>query len=203
MKHSRSKLAAAGLLITGLIVGSVVLAPAAAHVGGPIGHLFNHLKPSINDHVARNYSPIMRSQVDSTYLGERTQVQQVQLNSVNINMPAEGFLVISGQAFIRNEDETDTSRVEVQPRINGSALSVNPGTDPENATQRNAIADLAPEEDAFLSYTVTTPIAPGPQTVSQTLEVFEAGISVFFNAKNLTVVWYPANRARQTLTPAN
>jgi len=109
----------------------------------------------------------------------------VEVNSVDINAPVSGFIVISGTVYFNN-NSAGTTETDLEAKLDGSAIPA--GTD--QATTRLE-ADVAGHDDANLSYTVTIPVSAGAHTVSQ--EVDPGTDNWFYNGAYLTVVFHPAS----------
>jgi hypothetical protein len=117
------------------------------------------------------------------------------VNSVSINVPAGGHLIIAGSVFINNDSTT----------VGGLLYNLNPLIDgiPVPNAAFIAAAFTAPDtggvgaDSATLSYSVTTPVTAGSHTVSQ--QVFAiipattaaATATYFYNHYDLTVVFVP------------
>lgn len=112
----------------------------------------------------------------------------VEVNSVAIDAPGDGVLVISGTTYFNNNSGGVTGDVDLQAKIDG--VSIPAGTD--QATTRLE-ADGSGHDAATLSYTVTIPVTAGAHVISQEVD---PGITSdwFYNGNYLTVVFYPGGQ---------
>jgi hypothetical protein len=111
----------------------------------------------------------------------------VETNSVYIDAPSDGFLIISGNLFINNNGELDDN-FRLCPCVDGGGIF----------GQSFAVAAEAQEngtagERISLAYTVTVPITAGPHTVSQEVWAVNHEDAFFYNRNNLTVLFIPSS----------
>jgi hypothetical protein len=113
------------------------------------------------------------------------------INTVSINVPTSGHLIISGSAFVNNGSVA--ALYNLIPLIDG----VSPGGPVFAATvftqgdTGGVGADIG-----SLAYTMTVPVTTGAHTVSQQIFAVSAAgtpasVTFFYNANNLTVVYVP------------
>ncbi len=110
----------------------------------------------------------------------------VEVNSVAIDAPGAGVLVISGTVYFNNNSGGTTGDVDLQAMIDGAAIPA--GTD--QATTRLE-ADASGHDAATLSYTVTIPVTAGAHVISQEVDPGSTS-DWFYNGNYLTVVFYPS-----------
>ena len=114
------------------------------------------------------------------------------INSVPINAPSAGNLVVSGMVFVNNNDVAQSYTLNLL--IDGAGYS-------GHAFQADffAAAGGAGVAELFtLSYSITVPITAGAHTIAQ--DVGPAGTaSYFYNKNHLTVLFLPS--AQVTFTP--
>lgn len=114
------------------------------------------------------------------------------INSVSINVPTAGHLIISGGAFVNN-DTASPLFYSLNPLIDGATINV--GTFMAAAFLEADTASVGADV-ATLSYTVTATVSAGAHTVSQqlfavTTAAAPATATYFYNRYNLTVVYVP------------
>ena len=102
-----------------------------------------------------------------------------EINSVDIDVPVDGVLVISGATFLNNGGPGAIFRL--RPFVDGSTVDSH-----QASTELQATGALG--EIGHLSYTVTVPITAGAHTVSQTVGQ-TADSTFFFNRNHLTVTF--------------
>lgn len=128
--------------------------------------------------------PQVWAQVDSNAGGtSENDVGQIEVNSISINAPSDGFLVISGKALI-NSNDTSVTSYALRAKIDGSYVSV-PSFDGLVALDGGGEIRVGTSV-----YTVTTPITAGTHTISQDLGPFFGTSSFFHNAETLTVMFF-------------
>lgn len=110
---------------------------------------------------------------------------QTEINSVTINAPTAGTLLISGHAFINNGGTAGSYTLVA--KLDGTA------TNPSGWNAAfNAAADAAgPAENFELSYTTPVQVAAGNHTVAQTVGPFSGTKDFFYNNQELSVVFIP------------
>ncbi len=102
-----------------------------------------------------------------------------EINSVDINVPVDGVLVISGTTFLNNLGPAAIYRL--RPFVDGSTVESHQAATEVQAT-------TTPGDQVSLSYTVTVPITAGEHTVSQTVGQ-DGNATFFFNRNHLTVTF--------------
>lgn len=133
--------------------------------------------------------PLVRAQKDPTpFLSDTVTGSNAQTNSVSINAPTDGVLMIFGSMWLYNpgtEDQYFTSRIRV---------------DGEEETHVD-VSGVGPSKGANLTPNVTLPVSAGQHTVG--LDAGRAGGSGdwSYTSNNLTVMFVPAGRAAMTGAP--
>ena len=133
--------------------------------------------------------PLVRAQKDPTpFLSDTVTGSNAQTNSVSINAPTDGVLMIFGSMWLYNpgtEDQYFTSRIRV---------------DGEEETHVD-VSGVGPNKGANLTPNVTLPVSAGQHTVG--LDAGRSGGSGnwSYTSNNLTVMFVPAGRAAMTGTP--
>lgn len=138
--------------------------------------------------------PLVWASTDTTGGGiSITAGGKTEVNSVSINAPAAGFVVISGSVFINNGGVS--TPLVLNPLIDGAELFPTAGFQ----ASFTAAADLAGAAELFsLAYTITIPIAAGAHTVSQVAGPFFGTTDFFYNRNNLTVLFLPGSQVTYT-----
>ena len=125
----------------------------------------------------------------------------VEVNSVSINPPIDGYIIVSGSAFVNNEDSSAIAYI-LNPLVDGSSPYGHSFMAYFYAAANNAIVS----ENFSLSYTITIPITAGSHTVSQVLGPYTGTSDFFYNKNNLTALFIPGGLGSVTpaaLMPAN
>ena len=142
--------------------------------------------------------PIMWAHTDNTFAGTTlTAAGLTEVNSVSINIPASGFITISGMVFINNNGVA--ADYVLNPKVDGNNVLGHGSQGFLTAAANGAnVAELF-----SLSYTLTVPISAGAHTVSQTAGPETGTSNYFFNRNNLTVIYLPASQGSVTpvITP--
>jgi hypothetical protein len=126
--------------------------------------------------------------------GTGTLADPQQINSLSITAPAAGFLVISGQVTIDNDQVAFANHdICLRPKVDGANVVTGAGTSiDETLAEGQAICGeafgQADDDQTSLAYTVVASVGAGAHTVSQ--EIFNAGTEYdYFNA-GLTAQFY-------------
>lgn len=110
-----------------------------------------------------------------------------EINSVSIDAPANGFLVISGNVFV---NPTTATNYVIQPLLDGNTIA--PGPD-IGESGWIALFNPSPDDHNFsMAYTVVTAVTAGSHTVSQEIGPFSGSADFFFNKQTLTVQFIPS-----------
>jgi hypothetical protein len=183
---------AASLLALGALIGILVAAtPAGAHFRASIDHIWSHIKPKADKRYVnvneKAQLGIVRASKDSTPGGTDLAASgRVEVNSVSINTPKAGVLIISGHAFVNSDEGAATSYVLV-PKVDGASVSA-----PGWGSTLFAGADLQATERFELSYTTVRSVAAGAHTVTQDVGPFGGTADFFYNNNDLVVQWVPS-----------
>jgi hypothetical protein len=105
-----------------------------------------------------------------------------EINSVDIDVPVDGVLVISGSTFVNNNGAA-TAIYRLRTFVDGSNV------DSHQASTELPASGTAGDQ-ANISYTLTVPITAGEHTVSQTVGQ-GANADYFYNRNHLTVTFTP------------
>jgi hypothetical protein len=182
----------ATLLVAGALIGILLTAsPAGAHFQASINHIWHHIKPKADKRYVnvneKAQLGIVRAQKDGTSGGTDLAASgRVEVNSVSINTPKAGVLIISGHAFVNSDQGAATSYVLV-PKVDGASVSA-----PGWGSTLFAGADLTATERFELSYTTVQAVAAGAHIVTQDVGPFTGTADFFYNNNDLVVQWVPA-----------
>ena len=199
------------------LAAAMVVAPAGAHVTGKFGHLKKHIKQIskkqanqvFNQNIGPATAPFLKKtesvvafQKDST--GSSTAAEQ-QTNSVSITAPFAGFLVISGQVDIDNDDGADQIMC-LRPQVDGTNVVTGTGTGqaggPTGAGEASCFEyEADPGDEATIGYTVVASVGAGAHTVTQTI-LNETGTPDYdwFNG-GLTALFVPSGGVTSAPAP--
>jgi hypothetical protein len=144
------------------------------------------LAPHINS--LHHAPPLMWASIDpwSSAGGSFTAGEQ-ELNTIDIDVPADGFLVIAGMSWAGNSSTTETEDFYLVPYIDGNFALPSGTTSLGGATHFYA----PPVTVKSMAYTIVVPVTIGQHTVSQTLFVQDGTASSRYNKNHLTVIYYP------------
>jgi hypothetical protein len=113
------------------------------------------------------------AQVDNDFGGMFiTDSGQIEINSIEVDIPADGFLIITGSAYVNNQENTDIDYI-LNPRVNGLSIT------PDGVASFHEALATGEGDQIDLNYVWTHPISAGAQTVSQVLGP-RNGIADFF-----------------------
>ena len=145
------------------------------------------LSSHTSDPNAHHSPPLMWASVDTTTTGGHVfSLSSGEINTVTINVPANGFLVIAGMSYVNNGSTTATEDLYLVPYIDGvDALPSD--TFPGWATYFNA----PPLATQSMAYTIAVPITSGQHVVSQDIFVQDGDGDTSWNKNNLTVTFFP------------
>ncbi len=145
---------------------------------------------------AAHHQPVLMWADTDTTLGgtSKTNSAPVEINTVSINLPVAGYIIISGMTFVNNQDASAVSYT-LNPLVDGAPYSVDFVAYFASAANNAGVA-----ENFTLSYTITVPITAGSHTVSQKLGTSGGTCSFFYNRNNLTVLFIPGSQG--SFTPA-
>ena len=148
----------------------------------------------LDDKDSTELAPILRAQQDGSDCGQAV-TGTTEVNSVAIQAPVDGILLISGTAYV-NTSEPSAINYVLNPKVDGS-----------NATPAGwgafYLADVGasngnggPGSRFTLTYTVSQPVNAGSHTVTQELgEYGGAPVNFFYNNNELSVEFVPGTQA--------
>jgi hypothetical protein len=135
-------------------------------------------------------APILRAQEDATAFGN-TVTGTTEVNSVPIEVPVDGVMMISGTAYVNSFEEVSAIDYILNPKVDGSDA-----TPFGWGAYHSASVNGAPGSRFTLSYTVSQPVSAGSHTVSQELGQYLGGPAEFFyNQNELSVMFVPGSQA--------
>jgi hypothetical protein len=133
--------------------------------------------------------PLVRAQKDPTpFLADTVSGMSEQTNSVSINAPKEGVLMIFGSIWLYNPSSTTDQSFSSRIRLDGDEIA--------HVDESN----VDPNTSAGLSPSVTVPVSAGQHKV--TLDAVRSGGSEnwAYSSNNLSVMFVPGERAVVTGT---
>ena len=145
----------------------------------------------LDDMDSTELAPILRAQQDGSIGGQQV-TGTTEVNSVAIQAPVDGVLMISGTAYVNNYEPTAID------------YTLNPKVDGSNAHPAGwgayyfaaAGSSGAPGSRFTLSYTVSQPVNAGSHTVTQEIGRYGGGPAGFFyNNNELSVEFVPGTQA--------
>ena len=176
----------------GVAVASTVATPntftaGTTAVAAQVNANFAAHQAAINDNAAS--LPQVFAQLDSDAGGvSEVGTGQKEINSINVNLPSSGVLVISGCCFI-NPGAAGTYYT-MQPKLDGA--NVLPNSDA-------AFHESTPGTELFsLSYTLSVAVTAGAHVVSQTVGPSSGTASFFHNREAFTVQFIPTGTVTDT-----
>jgi len=176
------------LVFMGIIgIGYAVTVPYSFTAGDPI------VAQEVNDNFTTLNSalPIMAADTDNTSSGTAlTGAGKTVINSISINIPANGFLIISGTCYINNYGTQ--LWYTLTPLIDGAAPTGAWNASVEAAATGGAGALFT------LAYTVTVPVVSGTRTITQEVGPAAGTTDYFYNRNNLTVLYIPSAQGNVT-----
>lgn len=141
--------------------------------------------------------PILAAQANQT--GNLSSAARVETNSVTIDAPVDGVLMISGSVFV-NHGGVALS-MGLFPKVDGTLFLGNAASG--WSALKWAAANGAEVGELFtLSYSVSTAVSAGVHTVSQEVGPTLGTSSLFFNKAHLNVVFVPGGQAAITAVGA-
>lgn len=143
----------------------------------------------LDAHIANDHHtpPLIWVSIDPSdaYDGPQNPTVEHEINTVAIDVPANGFLVISGLSTVRN-DSAGAEDAYLVPYIDGN-YALPSGTFPGWATY----VQVLPAAKESMAYTITVPITAGLHTVSHTIFIDGAATSFSYDRNHLTVTYFP------------
>jgi hypothetical protein len=145
--------------------------------------------------------PILRAQEDATDAGT-TVSATTEVNSVPIEAPVDGVLLISGTAYVNSYEESAIDYI-LNPKVDGSNATPYGWGAFQNAGVGNPLGNGDPGSRFTLSYTLSQTVGAGSHTVSQELGQYSGEPAEFFyNQNELSVMFVPGSRASVISAPA-
>src|SRR5215207_5264765 len=146
-------------------------------------------------------APILRAQEDATDAGTKVSAT-TEVNSVPIEVPVDGVLMISGTAYVNNYEESAIDYI-LNPKVDGSNATPSGWGAFHYAGVGNPMGNADPGSRFTLSYTLSQPVGAGSHTVSQELGQYSGEPAEFFyNQNELSVMFVPGSRASVISAPA-
>jgi hypothetical protein len=159
--------------------------------GNPLNHsryTDAEVQAMLDAHIANDHHnpPLMWVSIDPLDAYEPVDTKaEVEINTVAIDVPADGFLVIAGMSNVRN-DSAATEDTYLVPYIDGN-YALASDTFPGWATYVGAL----PGAKESMAYTITVPITAGLHTVSHTVFIDGAPTNFSYDRNHLTVTYFP------------
>jgi hypothetical protein len=140
-------------------------------------------------------APILRSQQDGSN-GGQVVTGTTEVNSVAIQAPVDGVLMISGTAYV-NSFEPVAIDYTLNPKVDGSnATPAGWGAYYSADVGDPSDGSGAPGSRFTLTYTVSQPVNAGSHTVTQELGQFGGNpVNFFYNNNELNVEFVPGTQA--------
>ena len=136
-----------------------------------------------------NALPLVWASTDTGAGGvTRTASGMTIVNTVSINAPGAGFLIISGSCFVNNQDTAGA--YYFRPTLDGALIN---GHFFLSAWQAGADATLI-EDWISPAYTITIPITAGAHTIAQEVGPESGTKNFFYNKNNLTVMFLASSQ---------
>jgi hypothetical protein len=148
----------------------------------------------LDDKDSTELAPILRAQQDGTASGQSV-TGTTEVNSVAIQAPVDGILLISGTAYV-NSLEPAATEYALNPKVDGSNATPAGWGAYYSADVGNQFGSGAPGSRFTLTYTVSQPVNAGSHTVTQELgEYGGAPVNFFYNNNELSVEFVPGTQA--------
>jgi hypothetical protein len=143
----------------------------------------------LDDMDSTELAPILRAQQDGSVDGQQVS-GTTEVNSVAIQTPVDGVLMISGAAYVNNYEPTAIDYT-LNPKVDGS------NAHPAGwGAYYSANGIGAPGSRFTLSYTMSQPVSAGSHTVTQEIGRYGGGPTGFFyNNNELSVEFVPGPQA--------
>jgi hypothetical protein len=182
-----------------ITLGLIAFAASSAWAEGlTIPNTFTAGTKAVASKVNANFSavaaalPMVWASTDETLGGQAVSASgRVVTNSLSINVPSDGFLVISGSAFVNNY-EPATVTYTVNPLLDGSDVTASA------YVMATFTLLTSPPNMGGNSYTITVPVTAGAHTVEQEVGPFSGTADFFYNGYSLTVVFFPGSQGTYT-----
>jgi hypothetical protein len=143
----------------------------------------------LDDKDSTELAPILRAQQDGIANGQLVS-GTTEVNSVAIEAPVDGVLMISGTAYVNNYEPSATDYI-LDPKVDGSDA-----TPAHWGAYSFAGANGTPGSRFTPTYTVSQPVSAGTHTVTQELGRYGgAPANFFYNNDELSVEFVPGAQA--------
>jgi hypothetical protein len=148
----------------------------------------------LDDKDSTELAPILRAQQDGTASGQSV-TGTTEVNSVAIQAPVDGILLISGTAYV-NSLEPAATDYALDPEVDGTNATPAGWGAFYSADVGDPFGRGAPGSRFTLTYTVSQPVSAGSHTVTQELgEYGGAPVNFFYNNNELSVEFVPGTQA--------
>jgi hypothetical protein len=148
----------------------------------------------LDDKDSTELAPILRAQQDDFASGQVV-TGTTEVNSVAIQAPVNGVLMISGTAYV-NSFEPAAIEYVLNPKIDGSNATPAGWGAYHSADVGDPSGGGAPGSCFTLTYTVSQPVNAGSHTVTQELGQYGgAPVDFFYNNNELSVEFVPGTQA--------
>jgi hypothetical protein len=179
------------LLGFAIVYASSVTIPNTFVAGTPavaaeVNANFAAVKAAVDDNFAK--LPQVFAQRDNDFSGPvLLATGQKVMNTINIDLPTSGVLVISGGVFIKN-NEAASIQYAMHPRVDSTPISPTPSI---GAAYFEAHATNTPGDQFSLNYTVSAAITAGAHTIDHRAGPSSGTADFFHNGEYLTVLFIP------------
>lgn len=121
-----------------------------------------------------------------------------ELNALVISVPSDGFLLVSGQVFVNNQDANKDFWVDVSPVLDGR----NPLAPAPFAARHYFPADNTADDQATVAFSVAFPVTAGMHDLAMSVEPTNDTAYWFYNSQFLTAVFFPGPASASLPLPA-
>lgn len=189
--------------VRGGVTLAVVAAVAGALVAAPVGAANRGVTKAKSRKIAKNVfnrniggapflptgSVLVQAQDDPTadYIDDNTGTTTV--NTVSITAPTAGFLMISGQVTVDNDDGVPRFFI-LDVTIDGADATPN-----GRAAGFDSDSDGDPNDEDSIGYTITRPITAGAHTITQTVT---GGDNYDYDGNELSAMFVPSGGVART-----
>jgi len=148
----------------------------------------------LDDKDSTELAPILRAQQDGSNGGQQV-TGTTEVNSVAIQAPVDGVLMISGTAYV-NSYEPAATDFALDPKVDGTNATPAGWGAFYSADVGDPFGRGAPGSRFTLTYTVSQPVNAGSHTVTQELGRY-GGVpaNFFYNNNELSVEFVPGTQA--------
>jgi len=136
--------------------------------------------------------PLVRSQKDGFPAGASpTSANSATLNTVSINAPTDGFLVIWGSTYLVNQSSNDMGFI-TEARLDGNSTAARGDSFINGETNQHSSQTSA--------VNTTQPVSAGAHTVTLEANRYQGSGPWFHDGNNLSVMFVPAERGAVSST---